>query len=141
LESDLAEIYRADRRFGKIIGVFASLAILVSCLGTYGLSLLYAQQKEKEVGIRKVLGASVGHIIGLLSKGHLVLIGLASLIGIPLAYWGTQRWLENFAYRMELSAGLFILSVGAVLLIALFTISYQTLKAALANPVHALRDE
>ena len=141
LESDLAEIYRADRRFGKIIGIFASLAILVSCLGTYGLSLLYAQQKEKEVGIRKVLGASVGHIIGLLSKGHLLLIGLASLMGIPLAYWGTHRWLENFAYRMELSAGLFILSVGAVLLIALFTISYQTLKAALANPVDALRDE
>lgn len=141
LESDLAEIYQADRRFGKIIGIFASLAILVSCLGTYGLSLLYAQQREKEVGIRKVLGASVGHIIGLLSKGHLVLVGLASLIGIPVAYWGTHQWLENFAYRMELSAGLFVLSVGAVLLIALFTISYQTLKAALANPVHALRDE
>lgn len=141
LDNNLVEIYRADRRFGKIIGIFASLAILVSCLGTYGLSLLYAQQKEKEVGIRKVLGASVAHIISLLSKGHLILIGLASIIGIPLAYWGTQRWLENFAYRMDLSAGLFILSVGAVLLIALMTISYQTLKAALANPVHALRDE
>jgi putative ABC transport system permease protein len=141
LESDLADIYQADRRLGKIISVFAFLAILVSCLGTYGLAMLHAQQREKEVGIRKVLGASVAHIIGLLSKGYMILIALASLIGIPLAYWSMHKWLENFAYQMELSGWLFALSVGIVLLIVVFTISYQTLKAALANPVHALRDE
>ncbi len=141
LESDLAEIYRDDRRLGKIISIFAFLAILVSCLGTYGLTMLHAQQREKEVSIRKVLGASVAHIIGLLSKGYLLLIALASLIGIPLAYWAMQRWLENFAYQMELGLWLFLLSIGMVLLIVLFTISYQTLKAALSNPVHALRNE
>jgi ABC-type antimicrobial peptide transport system permease subunit len=110
-------------------------------LGTYGLAMLHAQQREKEVGIRKVLGASIAHIIGLLSKGYIILIALASLIGIPLAYWSMHRWLENFAYQMELSGWLFAISVGIVLLIVIFTISFQTLKAALAIPVHALRDE
>ncbi|MEM6845230.1 MAG: ABC transporter permease [Bacteroidota bacterium] len=141
LDDSQRELYQDDNRIGQIIGIFAILAILVSCLGSYGLAMLLARQKEKEIGIRKVLGASLFQIITILTRNYFLLILIASVLAVPLAYWVMQKWLTNFAYQIPLSAGLFILAIGAVLLIATFTISYQTLKAAFINPAHTLKDE
>jgi len=141
LDDSLRELYQDDSRIGQIIGIFAVLAILVSCLGSYGLAMLLARQKEKEISIRKVLGASLFQIVTILTKNYFLLILVASVLAIPLAYWVMNEWLTNFAYRVPLSAGLFALAIGSVLLIATFTISYQTLKAAFINPAHTLKDE
>jgi len=141
LDDSLRELYQDDSRIGQIIGIFAVLAILVSCLGSYGLAMLLARQKEKEISIRKVLGASLFQIVTILTKNYFLLILVASVLAVPLAYWVMNEWLTNFAYRVPLSAGLFALAIGSVLLIATFTISYQTLKAAFINPAHTLKDE
>ncbi len=141
LDDSLRELYQDDSRIGQIIGIFAVLAILVSCLGSYGLAMLLARQKEKEISIRKVLGASLFQIITILTKNYFLLILVASVLAVPLAYWTMNEWLTNFAYRVPLSAGLFALAIGSVLLIATFTISYQTLKAAFIYPAHTLKDE
>lgn len=141
LDDRLRELYQADARIGQIIGTFATLAILVSCLGSYGLAMLLAQQKEKEISIRKVLGASLFQIITILTRNYFLLILIASGLAVPLAYWTMQAWLTNFAYRIPLNAGLFVLAIGAVLLIATLTISYQTLKAAFINPAYTLKNE
>jgi putative ABC transport system permease protein len=141
LDDSLRELYQDDSRIGQIIGIFAVLAILVSCLGSYGLAMLLARQKEKEISIRKVLGASLFQIVTILTKNYFLLILVASVLAVPLAYWAMNEWLTNFAYRVPLSAGLFALAIGSVLLIATFTISYQTLKAAFINPAHTLKDE
>jgi putative ABC transport system permease protein len=141
LDEQLEQAYQAEDQLGDIIAIFALLAIFVSCLGSYGLALLLAKQKEKEISIRKVLGAEIAHILGMLTKGYFTLILLASLLAVPLAYWGMAQWLENFAYRTEMSWWLFGIAILMVLLLAAFTISFQTIKAAVANPVHALKDE
>lgn len=141
LDESLREMYENDARIGQIIGIFALLAILVSCLGSYGLAMLLARQKEKEIGIRKVLGASLIQIITILTRNYFLLILIASVLAIPLAYWAMNEWLTNFAYRIPLSAGLFMLAIIAVLLIAALTISHQTIKAAFINPADTLKDE
>jgi putative ABC transport system permease protein len=141
LDEQLQTAYQDDARLGRIIGIFSALAILVSCLGSYGLALLLARQKEKEIGIRKVLGANIVQIVSLLTRGYFTLILLSSLLAVPLAYWSMGRWLENFAYRTEMSWWLFGLAILTVMLIALATVSIQTIKAAAANPVNALKDE
>ncbi len=141
LDEQLRQAYQSEDRMGNIIGIFALLAIFVSCLGSYGLALMLAKQKEKEISIRKLLGASLMHIVSMLTKGYFVLILLASLLAVPLSYWGIKRWLENFAYRTEMNWWLFGIAIFLVLVIATFTISFQTIKAALANPVNALKDE
>jgi len=132
------EQYRADRRFATLFAGFAGIAIIIACLGLFGLVAFTAAQRTTEIGVRKVLGASVGSIVALLSGDFLKLVGLAFLIATPLAYFGMQRWLEGFAYRIELGPRVFLLTGTLVLLVALLTVSYQSIRAALADPVKSL---
>lgn len=141
LDTAFADMYTAEQRIGRIAGVFALLSILVSCLGLFGLASYATEQRTKEIGIRKVLGASVSGIVGLLSKDFLKLVGVALIIAIPLVIYGINKWLEDFAYRISLDWGVFILAGIIVLLIAFLTVSVQGVKAALANPIKSLRSE
>ncbi len=133
--------YRADMVFGKVFGAFAFLAVLIACFGLLGLSAYNVVQRTKEIGVRKVLGASVANIAGLLSKDFVKLVLVANLAAWPVAYFAMNRWLQDFAYRVNLSWWVFALAGGVALLIALLTVSTQAIKAALANPVEALRYE
>ncbi|MEM6846184.1 MAG: ABC transporter permease [Bacteroidota bacterium] len=133
--------YEADQRFGSIFSVFTTLAIIVACLGLFGLSAFTLKQRTKEIGIRKVLGASVARILALLSQDFVKLIFIASLIALPIAYFAIQRWLSNYAFHIEISVWLFLLPLLLMLAIALATVSIHTLKAALANPAKSLRQE
>jgi len=141
LDESLDQQYRADEQFGQVFGVFAILAISIACLGLFGLASFTAEQRFKEIGIRKVLGASVTGIVGLLSKEFLALVALANIMAWPIAYYSMSRWLQDFVYRVEVSWWLFVLAGGLALLIALLTVGTQAMKAALANPVEALRYE
>lgn len=133
--------YQADQRFGQIFGLFAILAIIVGCLGLFGLAAFAAQKRVKEIGIRKVLGASVMNILVLLSKDFVRLVLLANVIALPVIILVMNRWLNGFANRIELGWGMFLGAAFLVLLIALFTVSFQTLRAALANPVESIKYE
>jgi putative ABC transport system permease protein len=133
--------YQADQQFGKVFGLFAALAILVACLGLFGLASFTITQRTKEIGIRKVLGASESNILFLLSKDFATLILLSNLIAWPMAYWGINQWLQNYPYRIGLSPWLFIIPALIVLAIALLTISVQTIRTARSNPVKSLRYE
>ncbi len=133
--------YRADERFGYAFGIFATLAIVVACLGLLG-SIIYAvSQRTKEVGIRKVLGASAANIAALLSLDFLKLVAVASIVAAPIAWLAMNRWLQDFAHRVDIGWEVFALSAAAALLIALAIVSTQAIRAALANPVEALRHE
>jgi putative ABC transport system permease protein len=133
--------YRADQQLGRTVALFAFLTILVACLGLFGLASFTTAQRTKEIGIRKALGASLSSILLLLSKDYVKLVLLASLLALPLAYWSINKWLENYAFDFHVSPWLFILPAAAVLVVALLTVSYRTLKAARQNPVEALRYE
>ncbi|KAA0231113.1 ABC transporter permease [candidate division KSB1 bacterium] len=133
--------YRADMIFGKVFGAFAFLAVLIACFGLLGLSAYNVVQRTKEIGVRKVLGASVVSIAGLLSKDFVKLVLAANLVAWPVAYFAMNRWLQDFAYRVNIGWWVFALAGGAALLIALLTVSLQAIKAALVNPVEALRYE
>jgi putative ABC transport system permease protein len=133
--------YQAEARLSRVIGAFAALAILVACLGLFGLAAFTAQQRRREIGVRKVLGASTGHLVTLLSKDFLVLVAVAFVIGAPLAYFGMNRWLEGFAYRVTLGPELFLAAGLIALIIAGITVSGQALRAAMADPVKAIRAE
>ncbi|MCG3118993.1 MAG: hypothetical protein ALAOOOJD_01316 [bacterium] len=133
--------YRADMIFGKVFGAFAFLAVLIACFGLLGLSAYNVVQRTKEIGVRKVLGASVASIAGLLSKDFVKLVLVANLVAWPAAYFAMNRWLQDFAYRVNIAWWVFVLAGGVALLIALLTVSLQAIKAALANPVEALRYE
>jgi putative ABC transport system permease protein len=141
LDDHFANLYLADTQVSKIVGILAVLAILISCLGLFGLSSYAAEKRTKEVGIRKVLGASVNHIVTLLSGDFLRLVLVANLIAWPLAWYTTHRWLEGFAYRIALSWWVFGLAGLLSVCIAIFTISYMAVKAAIANPIKSLRTE
>ncbi|MFC1537360.1 ABC transporter permease, partial [Gemmatimonadota bacterium] len=130
-----------EQRAAKITGTFSLLAVFVSCLGLFGLISFSAEQRTKEIGIRKVLGASVSNIVLLLSKEFLILLGIAIIIAWPVAWYFMDRWLQDFAYRIELGPGLFVLGGIIALVITVLTVSYQAVKAAYANPVEALRYE
>ncbi|MDO1447201.1 ABC transporter permease [Rhodocytophaga aerolata] len=133
--------YQADRQFGQVFGLFALLAIIVACLGLFGLASFTITQRTKEIGIRKVLGASEKGILLLLSKDFIKLVLIANLVAWPLTYLGMQQWLQNYPYRIELNAWLFILPALLILLLASLTISIQTIKTAKSNPVSSLRTE
>jgi putative ABC transport system permease protein len=133
--------YRADDRFGQVFGFFTLLAVLVSCLGLLGLVTFTAQQRTKEIGVRKVLGASVFSIVGLLSKDFLKLVLVAIVIASPLAWYAMNRWLQGFAYRVDIAWWVFVLAGLLAVGIALLTVSFQSVKAALVNPVKSLRSE
>ncbi|MDF9796768.1 putative ABC transport system permease protein [Catalinimonas alkaloidigena] len=141
LDDKFEELYRADTKTGEIISIAAFLAIVIACLGLFGLINLSVEQRIKEVGIRKVLGAGVGQITWLISRKFLRLVGIAFVLAAPFAWWATQEWLNEFAYHFNVSFDLLLISGGTVLLIAIFTISFQTIKAALANPAESLRYE
>lgn len=141
LDKSFEAQYKTDQRTGKLFNVFAGIAIFISCLGLFGLATYTAQVKTKEIGIRKVLGASIAGIVKLLSKDFLKLIIIAIVIATPVAWWAVNKWLEGFAYRINISWWVFAIAGLLALLIALITISFQAIKAALANPVESLRSE
>ena len=141
LDEDYRALYESENRVAQLSKYFAGLAILISCLGLFGLAAFTAQRRQKEIGIRKVIGASVGSILTLLSAGFLKLVLLAVLIAFPLAGWIMNEWLNNFAYHTQVNSIIFIIAGASILLITLLTISLQSIKAALINPVKSLRSE
>jgi putative ABC transport system permease protein len=141
LDADFEALYRAEQRTGRIFGAFSALAILIACLGLFGLASFMTEQRTKEIGVRKVLGASVAQVVILLSKDFTRLVLIALMIAAPAAYLAMNRWLQDFAYRIEISWWVFALAGSVALFIALLTVSTQAIKAALANPVEALRYE
>jgi putative ABC transport system permease protein len=141
LDEDYQKLYAAEQRVAVLSRYFAALAIIISCLGLFGLVTFTARKRQKEIGIRKVVGASVQHIVLLLSKDFLILVLLAMLIAFPLAWWVLNQWLLNFAFRISIGAGLFVLAASAVMVLTILTISVQSIKTALANPVEALKSE
>jgi putative ABC transport system permease protein len=141
VDQGLANQYRSEQKTGQIVLYFSILAIVVSCLGLFGLSIYTIGQRIKEIGIRKVLGASAGSIVALLSKDFLKLVLIAILIASPIAWYAMHRWLEDFAYKINVGWWVFLLSGSVVIIIALLTISFQSMRAALMNPVKSLRTE
>ena len=141
LDQDLANAYKGEQQMGRIFNLFAILAIFISSLGLYGLSAFLAQQRTKEIGVRKALGASVFNIVYLLSSGFTRLILVAVIIAVPLSFFAIKRWLESFAYHIELSWLTFVMASLVALVIAWLTVSYESLKAAFANPTNSLRSE
>jgi ABC-type antimicrobial peptide transport system permease subunit len=141
LDKNFEELYKSDERTGMLFNVFAGIAIFISCMGLFGLATFTAQMKIKEIGIRKVLGASVAGIIRLISKDFLKLVIIAIIISIPVSWWIMNKWLQGFAYRVDVSWWIFVLSAVIAILTALLTVSFQSYKAAVANPVKSLRTE
>ncbi len=133
--------FKSERLIGNLSQIFALLAIVISCLGLFGLAAYTAEQRRKEIGVRKVLGSSVAGIVQLLSKDFIRLVLFALLIAGPLAWWMMQNWLESFAYRIEINWWVFAIAGLAAICIALLTVSFQAVKAALVNPVKSLRTE
>jgi len=141
MDESLDALYRADEKVGQIFGSFAAIAVAIASLGLLGLAAFTAERRTKEIGIRKVLGASVSGVVALLSKEFLQLVVLANLIAWPVAYFAAKKWLEEFAYRIDLGLTAFLLAAATALVIAFVTVSLQALKAALTNPVESLRYE
>ena len=141
MNDDFNNIYKSDQQTGKIFISFAILAIFIACLGLFGLVSYAAEQRTKEIGIRKVLGTTVSNIAGMLSKDFLKLIIIAAFIAFPVAWWAMHSWLQHFAYRISITWWVFVIAGGMALIIALLTISFQAIKAAIANPVKSLRTE
>jgi putative ABC transport system permease protein len=133
--------YFAEQKTSTILNVFALLTVFVACLGLFGLATYTAEQRTKEIGIRKVLGASVTEVTQMLSKEFLKLVLVASLIAFPVAWWAMNEWLQSFAYRINISWWVFVAAAAFALMIALATVSFQAIKAALTNPVKSLRTE
>ena len=141
LDESVAAQYREEQRTGTIVKLASALSIFIACMGLFGLATLTVVRRTREIGIRKVLGASVSSVVKLLSKEFLVLVIIAALIAFPLGWWAMNKWLEDFAYRIHIEWWVFPLAGIAALLIALLTVSFQAIKAALANPVKSLRTE
>ena len=141
VDKDLENMYQAERRLGNLFTIFAGLAIFISCLGLYGLSAFLAERRTKEIGVRKVLGASVFHVVYLLSKTFTRPIIIAMVIAVPIAYYSMSKWLESFAFHVDIHWSIFVLAFVVSLLIAWLTVSYESIKAAIANPAKSLRDE
>jgi putative ABC transport system permease protein len=141
LDQNIANLYQGEQRMGSLFNIFAVLAIIISSLGLYGLSAFMAEQRTKEIGVRKVLGASVSNMVVMLSSGITRLILVAVVIAIPVAWWAISRWLESFAYRVQMSWVIFLAASLAALFIGWITVSFESVKAALANPVKSLRNE
>jgi putative ABC transport system permease protein len=141
LDDSFDDMYRQEQRVGKIAISFAILAIVIACLGLFGLATYMAEQRTKEIGVRKVLGASVQNITAMLSKEFLTLVLIAAVIAFPLAWWGMNYWLQDFAYRVDVSWWVFVVAAIIAFVIALLTVSFQAIRAAVANPVDSLRDE
>ena len=141
LDEQYDALYRTEQRMGSLMSLFSGFAILVACLGLFGLVTFMAERRTKEIGIRKVLGASVAGITRLLAKDFLKLVVVAIVIASPVAYWGMNQWLADFAYRVDMQWWMFAAAGGAAVAIAFLTVGFQSVKAALANPVKSLRSE
>jgi putative ABC transport system permease protein len=141
LDQRFVALHDATQRTGQLFGLFAGIAVLIACLGLFGLATHAARRRTKEIGIRKALGASIPSIVTRLSSEFLVLVIIAFIVAVPVAYLAMQQWLRDFAYRVELSAGLFVLAGGLALAIALGTVSVQAFRAARTDPAKALRSE
>lgn len=141
LDDNFQRQYQSEIRFGQVFAVFTVLAVLIACLGLFGLALFSVQQRRKEVGVRKVLGANMVSIVATLSKDFVKLVSIAIIIACPLAYYFMKGWLVNFAYRVDISIWIYLLAGAIAIFIALITIGYQTMRAAVANPVKSLRSE
>jgi putative ABC transport system permease protein len=141
LDEGYDKLYRAEQRSSVLITLFSAIAVLLSGMGLLGLVTFAAEQRVKEIGIRKILGASIQNIVALLSADFLKMVTIASLLAFPIAWWAMDKWLQDFAYRIPVSWWIFALAASVALIIALITISIQAIKAALANPVNSLRSE
>lgn len=141
LDEDMERLYRSEQRWNKIIGYGSFFAIVIACLGLFGLAGITAVKRQKEIGIRKVLGATASRIVLLLSKDFALLVVISILIAVPLAWYIMSEWLQNFAYRIELGIGIFLMAGSIALVIAIGTVSWQAVKASIANPVKSLRSE
>jgi len=141
LEEDFGKMYESDQRTGVLFNLFTVVAIFISCLGLFGLATFTAQVKTKEIGIRKVLGASIFSISNMLAKEFLVLVFLAFVIASPIAWWAMDKWLQNYVYRVNISGWVFALTAFIAMFIALMAVCFQSVKAALANPIKSLRTE
>tara|TARA_R110002050_G_scaffold56512_4_gene127215 strand:- start:32674 stop:35100 length:2427 start_codon:yes stop_codon:yes gene_type:complete len=141
IDKEVEKLYDEEKRIGQISVVFTILAIFISCLGLFGLISYVAEQKKKEIGIRKVLGASVNSVVQLLTKDFIMLVFIAFVIATPITYFFIDKWLENFKYRIGIDWWVFILAGGFALLITLLTVGFQSIKSAIANPVKSLRTE
>ncbi|GAB3958751.1 ABC transporter permease [Spirosoma harenae] len=141
LDERLARLYEAEQKTSIIATIFSALAIFIACLGLFGLAVFITEQRTKEIGIRKVLGASIAEILYLLSRQFIAWVAIAILIASPIAWYAMSRWLDNFAYRVEISWWVFVVAAFLAIGIAILTVSFQSLKAALMNPVKSLRAE
>ncbi len=140
-DDEFADKYAFEEQIANLVGVFTVLAILISCLGLFGLATFMAEQRAKEIGIRKVIGASVLSLWKMLSKDFIVLVLVAAIIAVPLGYYTMNNWLQDYQYRTEISWWIFAFAGGGALIITLATVSYQAVKAALINPVQSLKSE
>ncbi|MCW5923292.1 MAG: ABC transporter permease [Saprospiraceae bacterium] len=141
LDASFARLYRSEAKTSSVLGVFTGLALFIGCLGLFALAAFMAEQRTKEIGIRKILGASVAGITGLLAKDFLKLVLVAILIASPVAWWAMNKWLQDFVYRIDIQWWMFVAAGLAAIAIAFLTVGFQSIKAALANPVKSLRNE
>ncbi|HPH20137.1 MAG TPA: ABC transporter permease, partial [Haliscomenobacter sp.] len=141
VDAEYGKKFAAELRIGRLAGFFAILAVFISCLGLFGLASFMAEQRTKEIGIRKVLGASLGNLWGLLSREFVGLVLLSCVLAAPIAYYYLHGWLQQYEYRTEISGWVFAAAAIGALGITLLTVSYQALKAALLNPVRSLKSE
>ncbi len=135
------DLYNNEIRLGKVINLFAGIAISLACLGLFGLSSYTTQQRIKEIGVRRVIGASVVNIVFLLSKDFVKFVVISFAIATPIAWWAMSKWLQDYAYAIKMPVWIFGLAAVMILLITLVTISFQSIRAALMNPVKSLRSE
>ena len=141
MDEEFDALYRSEHRMGAVFSVFTYLSIFVACLGLFGLSIFTAERRRKEISVRKVLGASVQGIVQMLSKDFIKLVAIAFVFAAPFAWWAMNEWLQSFAYRINISWWVFALTGLGAMFIALTTVSFRAIKAAIANPVKSLRTE
>jgi putative ABC transport system permease protein len=141
LDDNISKQYEQDRKVSALITTFTIIALIISCLGLYGLSTYMAERRFKEIGVRKVMGASVQQIVAMMSAEFVKLVLIAFIIAVPVAWYGINRWLEGFEYKTTPDATVFLLAGTGALLIAMLTISFESFRAASSNPVDSLRNE
>jgi putative ABC transport system permease protein len=141
LDEQFAALYQEEQKTGQLFTVFAGISILIACMGLFGLAAYITQQRSKELSVRKVFGASVPKLVLLVSKDFLWLVTIACFLSVPIAWWGMHHWLQDFAYRISIQWWVFAIAAAAALLLALATVSIQSIKAAMANPIKNLRNE
>ena len=141
VDSQHARKFVIEERIGTLSGIFAALAVFISCLGLFGLASFVAEQRTKEIGIRKVLGASLASLWRMLSRDFIILVTISCFIAVPIAYFASNEWLMNYEYKTDIRWWFFVIPIISALLITMLTVSFQALKAALMNPVNSLRSE